>query len=72
MPDYIYYDIIYEESDTFVLELTGYTAPITDVLFDNSLIDEVTGSNGAAKDILFDPATTNEIPNVLIIDFGFL
>jgi hypothetical protein len=65
-------DIIYIESDAFEFELTGNTAPITDVLFDNSLIDEVTGSNGVAKDIVFDPATTNEIPNVLIIDFGFL
>ena len=72
MPEYIYYDIIYEESDTFEFELTGNTASITDVLFDNSLIDEVTGDNGVANDIVFDPAITNEIPNVLITDFGFL
>jgi hypothetical protein len=72
MPEYIYYDIIYAESDTFEFELTGNTAPITDVLFDNSLIDEITGINGAADDVLFDDNTLNEIPNILIIDFGFL
>jgi hypothetical protein len=72
MPDYIFYDIIYEESDSAVFELSGVTTPVTDILFDNSLIDEIIGVDGSANDILFDPATTNEIPKILITDFGFL
>lgn len=66
------YDIIYTESDYFIMELTGVTGTVIDVLFDNPLIDEVTGINGAANDVLFNENTLNEIPNVLITDFGFI
>jgi hypothetical protein len=66
------YDIIYAESDSFEMELTGITGTVNDILFDNSLIDEVTGINGIANDVLFDENTLNEIPNVLITDFGFI
>ena len=66
------YDIIYTESDYFIMELTGITGTIDDVLFDNSLIDEVTGINGATIDVLFNENTLNEIPNILITDFGFI
>ena len=66
------YDIIYAESDSFEMELTGITGTVIDVLFDNPLIDEVTGINGAANDVLFDTQILNEIPRVLITDFGFI
>jgi hypothetical protein len=66
------YDIIYTESDYFIMELTGSTGNIIDILFDNPLIDEIVGINGTAKDIIFDENTLNEIPNVLITDFGFI
>ena len=33
---------------------------------------EITGVNGIANDVLFDENTLNEIPNVLITDFGFI
>lgn len=65
-------DIIYTESDYFIMELTGITGTVTDVLFDNPLMNEVTGINGNANDVLFDENTLNEIPNVLITDFGFI
>jgi hypothetical protein len=65
-------DIIYTESDYFIMELTGVTGTVIDVLFDNPLIDEVTGINGTANDILFNEHILSEVPNVLITDFGFI
>ena len=66
-------DIIYSESDSSVMELTGDDSPISDILFvPTGTVVEVTGTNGAAIDVLFDPSMTYEIPNVLITDFAFL
>jgi len=66
-------DIVYNESDGFILEVTGSNSPINDALFQSTgFIVEVTGANGTAKDILFDPSMTHEIPKVLITDFAFL
>ena len=65
-------DVIYTNSDYFELELTGITGTVSDVLFDNPLTDEITGINGPTNDVLFDDNTLNEIPKILITDFGFL
>ena len=65
-------DILYTESDSLVLELTGSNSPIADVLFDNSVIEEIVGTNGPVTDIEFDPVAVTEIPNVLITDFAFI
>ena len=73
MPIYIYYDIVYDESDSFILEVAGANTPISDVLFDPVMfVVEVTGINGSITDIMYDPSMTYEIPNVLITDFAFL
>jgi len=65
-------DIVYTESDYFIMELTGITGTVNDIVFDNPLIDEIIGVNGTANDVLFDDNTVSEIPNVLITDFGFI
>ena len=65
-------DIIFSESDYFEMEIIGVSGVTNDILFDNPLIDEVIGTNGLTNDILFDENTLNEIPNVLITDFGFI
>lgn len=65
-------DITYTDSDYFVMEITGTTGAINDVLFDNPLTDEIIGTNGPTDDILFDDNTLNEVPKILITDFGFL
>ena len=65
-------DIIFSESDYFEMEIVGISGITNDILFDNSLTCEVTGTNGTTNDILFDENTLNEIPNVLITDFGFI
>ena len=69
-----YYDIVYEESDSFIMELTGANSPIADILFQpTGVVVEVTGTNGAVADILFAPIMmTYEVPSVLITDFAFL
>ena len=66
-------DIIFEESDSIVLEITGVNSPINDVLFvPSGFVVEVTGTNGSVVDVLFDPSMTHEIPRILVTDFAFL
>jgi len=65
-------DIIFSESDYFEMEIIGVSGATNDILFDNPLTSEVIGTNGSTNDILFDENTLNEIPNVLITDFGFI
>jgi hypothetical protein len=65
-------DIVFAESDDFILELGGVSGTVLDIVYDNPLIEEIVGVNGVAIDVLFDENPVNEIPSVKVTDFVFL